>query len=39
MLAQPDVVPSLLEARDATALFQRLAEAERKLEPAIAAGA
>jgi excisionase family DNA binding protein len=39
MLAQPGVVPSLLEARDAAALFQQLAEAERKLEPAIAAGA
>jgi excisionase family DNA binding protein len=36
MLAQPKVVPSLLEARDAAALFHRLAEAERKLEPAIA---
>jgi PTS system nitrogen regulatory IIA component len=39
MLAQPDVVPSLLQARDGPALFRRLAEAERNLRPAIAAGA
>jgi excisionase family DNA binding protein len=33
MLAQPDVVPSLMKARDADALYERLAEAERKLSP------
>lgn len=39
MLAQPDVVRSLLDARDATALHERLADAERKLQPLTAAGA
>jgi excisionase family DNA binding protein len=39
MLAQGDVVPSLLDAVDAAAVFRLLAEAERKLEPALTAGA
>ena len=39
MLAQAEVVPSLLQATDAAAIYERLAEAERKLEPALAAGA
>jgi len=33
MLAQPEVVPSILEASGAAALYERLAEAERKLQP------
>jgi excisionase family DNA binding protein len=37
MLAQPEVVPSLMKARDAGALYERLAEAERKLQPTAAA--
>jgi PTS system fructose-specific IIC component len=37
MLAQPDVLPSLMKARDARALYERLAEAERKLAPSAAA--
>lgn len=39
MLGQPKVVPSLLEARDATAIYERLVDAERQLSPAVAAGA
>jgi mannitol/fructose-specific phosphotransferase system IIA component (Ntr-type) len=39
MLAQPGMVPSLMEATDASALYELLADAERKLGPAIAAGA
>jgi excisionase family DNA binding protein len=39
MLAQPEVVPSLMGAHDSTGLYARLAEAERKLDPAIAEGA
>jgi excisionase family DNA binding protein len=39
MLAQPAVVPSLLGARDAAAIYERLADAERRLEPASAAKA
>ncbi len=39
MLAQAEVVPSLLQASDATAIYERLADAERKLEPALATGA
>lgn len=39
MLAQTEVVPSLLDATDATAIYERLADAERKLVPALAAGA
>ena len=39
MLAQPMVVPSLLDATDAAAVYERLADAERKLEPVLAAGA
>jgi mannitol/fructose-specific phosphotransferase system IIA component (Ntr-type) len=39
MLAQPMVVPSLLDATDAAAVYERLADAERKLEPGLAAGA
>ncbi len=38
MLAQGDVVPSLLEAADADAIHELLVDAELKLEPAIAAG-
>ena len=38
MLAGGDVVPSLLEASDAAAVYRLLADAERKLEPALAAG-
>jgi PTS system nitrogen regulatory IIA component len=34
MLAQGDVVPSLIAAADAAAIHERLADAERKLEPA-----
>jgi excisionase family DNA binding protein len=37
MLAQAEVVPSLLRAPDAPAIYNRLADAERKLEPALAA--
>lgn len=33
MLAQPEVVPSLLKANDAAAVYELLAEAEKKLEP------
>src|SRR5262245_48532191 len=33
MLAQPDVVPSLLRAPDAAAIYERLVRAERTLEP------
>jgi len=36
MLAQPEVVPALLEAETRAQLYQRLADAERRLEPAIA---
>lgn len=39
MLAQPEVVPSLLEAANVPAIYELLAEAERKLVPARAAGA
>lgn len=39
MLAQGEVVPSLLGAADATGIYTLLADAERKLEPALAAGA
>jgi excisionase family DNA binding protein len=39
MLAQPQVIPSLLEAAGAAAIYDQLFEAERKLEPALAAGA
>jgi excisionase family DNA binding protein len=34
MLAQEEIVPSLLRAPDAAAIYERLAEAERKLAPA-----
>jgi mannitol/fructose-specific phosphotransferase system IIA component (Ntr-type) len=33
MLAQEKIVPSLLAAPDAAAIYERLAEAERKLAP------
>jgi len=36
MLAQPEVVPALLAAEDGPQIYQRLAEAERRLEPAVA---
>ncbi len=36
MLAQPDVLPSLLGAGDADAIYGLLLEAERRLEPALA---
>ncbi|HEX9619831.1 MAG TPA: PTS sugar transporter subunit IIA [Polyangiaceae bacterium] len=39
MLAQKEVVPSLLKAADAGAIHALLVDAERKLEPALAAGA
>ncbi len=39
MLAQPGAVGSLLDAPDAAAIYQRLADAERNLEPPVAAGA
>ncbi|SRR6266851_1867130 len=39
MLAQPGAVRSLLDAADAAAIYQRLADAERELEPPVAAGA
>jgi mannitol/fructose-specific phosphotransferase system IIA component (Ntr-type) len=39
MLGQPGTVPSLIEAADASTLYALLADAERKLGPAIAAGA
>src|SRR6266851_5364168 len=39
MLAQPGAVRSLLEAADAAAIYQRLSDYERKLEPPLAAGA
>lgn len=39
MLAQPGMVPSLMEASDASTLYELLADAERKLGPAIVAGA
>lgn len=39
MLAQPGAVRSLLEAADAAAIYQRLSDYERKLEPLVAAGA
>jgi excisionase family DNA binding protein len=39
MLAQPDVVASLLEAPDAVTLYDVLVTAERKLGPLVAAGA
>lgn len=38
MLAQNEIVPSLLAAPDAVTIYDRLVDAERKLEPAIAAG-
>jgi len=38
MLAQPEVMPSLLNATDSAAIYDRLFAAERKLEPAVAAG-
>lgn len=38
MLAQPDVVASLLEAPDSVALYDVLVTAERKLEPLAAVG-
>jgi excisionase family DNA binding protein len=37
MLGQPKVVPSLLRASDGAAIHGRLADAERKLEPELAA--
>ena len=39
MLAQPGAVRSLLDAGDAAAIYQRLSDYERKLEPPVAAGA
>jgi excisionase family DNA binding protein len=36
MLEQPEVVPSLLEAPHSGAIFARLVDAERRLEPALA---
>ena len=36
MLAQPEVVPALLEAENAAQIYQRLADAERRLEPVVA---
>lgn len=36
MLAQPEVLPSLLEASDADAIYGLLVEAEQRLEPALA---
>ncbi|HEX9640371.1 MAG TPA: PTS sugar transporter subunit IIA [Candidatus Krumholzibacteria bacterium] len=39
MLAQPEVLPSLLGASDADAIYGLLLEAERRLEPALAAKA
>ena len=36
MLAQPEVVPALLAAEDGEQIYQRLADAERRLEPAVA---
>lgn len=39
MLGQPKVVPSLLEATDGAAIYERLVAAERKLAPALAADA
>jgi mannitol/fructose-specific phosphotransferase system IIA component (Ntr-type) len=39
MLAQPEVLPSLLGASDADAIYGFLLEAERRLEPALAAKA
>lgn len=39
MLGQTDVVPSLLAASDAEAIYARLADAERKVAPATAIGA
>jgi excisionase family DNA binding protein len=36
MLGQPRVVPSLLRASDGAAIHERLADAERKLEPELA---
>lgn len=39
MLAQPGTVPALMEASDASTLYALLADAERKLGPAIASGA
>jgi excisionase family DNA binding protein len=36
MLAQTDVLPSILEASDADAIYELLLEAERRLEPALA---
>lgn len=33
MLAQPELVPSLLDAKDPEAIFRHLSEAERRLEP------
>jgi len=38
MLAQPDVVPSLLRAGDPSTIHELLANAERRLEPAAASG-
>jgi len=39
MLAQADVLPSLLGASDADAIYRLLLEAERRMEPALAAKA
>jgi len=38
LAAQPDVVPSLLEAPDAARIFELLVAAERRLEPRLASG-